>query len=112
MAMSENDSSADRDGIVVGLSALCWTLEDPARADRLIALTGMTPADLRALAEDSAVLAAVLGPLLAGTAVPLGEEDASWLIGPADESLSPEDRADLDAELEQAQRVIADEADD
>ena len=60
MAMSENDSSADRDGIVVGLSALCWTLEDPARADRLIALTGMTPADLRALAEDSAVLAAVL----------------------------------------------------
>lgn len=58
------------------------------------------------------VLAAVLGPLLAGTAVPLGEEDASWLIGPADESLSPEDRADLDAELEQAQRVIADEADD
>lgn len=60
MAIVENGSSADQDGIVVGLSALCWTLEDRARADRLIALTGLAPADLRSLAEDPAVLAAIL----------------------------------------------------
>ncbi|MBF4162502.1 DUF262 domain-containing protein [Nocardioides acrostichi] len=58
------------------------------------------------------VLEAVLGPLLAGTAMPLGAEDSAWLSGPADQPLSPEDQADLDAELEQAQRVIADETED
>lgn len=60
MAMSENDGSADKDAIVVGLMALCWILEDQRRADRLMALTGLIPSELRALAEDAGVLAAVL----------------------------------------------------
>jgi len=49
------------DPAVLALSALAWTLGEPARADRLLALTGLDPADLRARAGDSAVLDAVLG---------------------------------------------------
>ena len=43
------------------LQALAWTLGDPARADRLLALTGLDPAGLRARAGEPAMLAAVLG---------------------------------------------------
>lgn len=39
---------------------LCWILEDARRADRLLALTGLTPDDLRAGLDDSGVLSAVL----------------------------------------------------
>ncbi|MGG5259208.1 DUF262 domain-containing protein [Phycicoccus avicenniae] len=58
------------------------------------------------------VLEAVLEPLLAGASAPLRDEDAAWLSGPADQAQSPEDTVDLYAELEQAQRVIADEDED
>lgn len=58
-------------------------------------------------------LEAVLGPLVTGYAsVPLGADDAAWLNGPADHTLSAEEQADLDTELERAQRVIADETED
>jgi hypothetical protein len=46
--------------ILRGLEALAWTLADDARAARLLALTGLTPDDLRARAGEPAVLAAVL----------------------------------------------------
>jgi hypothetical protein len=46
---------------IVALSALAWTLSDPARAERLIALTGLDPADLRERVGDADVLDAVLG---------------------------------------------------
>ncbi|HEX8446990.1 MAG TPA: DUF3572 family protein [Sphingomonas sp.] len=45
----------------LALNALVWTLADEGRADRLLALTGLTPADLRGRADDPAVLGAVLG---------------------------------------------------
>ena len=49
------------DAAAIGLSALVWTLSDPARAERLLALTGLTPDDLRERAGDPALLVAVLG---------------------------------------------------
>ena len=58
------------------------------------------------------VLEAVIGPLMDGYPVnALGDDDAAWLHTSADEPLSEEDQADLIEELEQAQRVIAEEAD-
>lgn len=45
----------------LGLSALGWTLGDGERAGRLLAVTGLTPDDLRERVGDPAVLAAVLG---------------------------------------------------
>lgn len=48
------------DPATLALSALAWTLEDQARAERLLALTGLSPADLRARAAEPGVLAAVL----------------------------------------------------
>lgn len=45
----------------LALSALGWALSDQARAERLLALTGLTPADLRERIGEASVLAAVLG---------------------------------------------------
>lgn len=45
----------------LALTALAWTLGESGRADRLLALTGLTPTDLRTRADDPAVLGAVLG---------------------------------------------------
>jgi hypothetical protein len=45
----------------LALSALGWCLSDQARAERLLALTGLTPADLRARLGEASVLAAILG---------------------------------------------------
>lgn len=45
---------------VRALQALAWTLEDPARARRLLDLTGLTPDALRLGAGDPVVLAALL----------------------------------------------------
>ncbi len=49
----------------LALRALAWTLADPDRARRLLDLTGLDPADLRARADDPAVLGAALGFLQA-----------------------------------------------
>ena len=46
---------------VLALSALIWTISEPERAQRLMALTGLEPADLRARVGDPDVLGAVLG---------------------------------------------------
>ncbi|WP_157215559.1 DUF3572 family protein [Flavisphingomonas formosensis] len=45
----------------LALSALAWSLGESDRAERLLALTGLTPADLRSRADEPALLAAVLG---------------------------------------------------
>ena len=45
----------------MALRALAWTLAEQARADRMLALTGLDGDDLRARAMEPAVLAAVLG---------------------------------------------------
>jgi hypothetical protein len=45
----------------LALGALGWALSDGARAERLLALTGLSPADLRERIGEPALLAAVLG---------------------------------------------------
>jgi hypothetical protein len=49
------------DALTLALSALVWTLSDTARAERLLALTGLDSDELRARAGDPVLLAAVLG---------------------------------------------------
>jgi hypothetical protein len=49
------------DAVTLALSALVWTLSDSARADRLLALTGLDTDELRARAGDPVLLAALLG---------------------------------------------------
>lgn len=57
-----NRASGAADGAAtLALDALAWTLADGPRAERLLALTGLDPATLRARAGDPATLAAVLG---------------------------------------------------
>lgn len=45
----------------MALRALAWTLAEQARADRMLALTGLSGSDLRERAMEPAVLAALLG---------------------------------------------------
>ncbi len=68
---------------VTGLNALVWTLGDPARANRLIDLTGLTPEQLRAGAADPGILAALLD-FLAGHEPDLVACAEAIGIGPAD----------------------------
>jgi hypothetical protein len=44
----------------LALAALSWTLQEEARAGRLLALTGLSVEDLRARVAEAEVLAAVL----------------------------------------------------
>ena len=48
------------DPMIVALGALAVALRDSARAERLLELTGLTAAELRARASEPAMLAAVL----------------------------------------------------
>jgi len=57
--MSRIDTNDD--AATLALRALAWTLGDATRAERLLALTGLAPGDLRAGAGDPATLAAVIG---------------------------------------------------
>lgn len=59
----ENGNAADPQ--LVGLRALAWVLSDDARADRLLALTGLDAAQLRARAAEPAILAATIDFLCA-----------------------------------------------
>jgi hypothetical protein len=54
-------SLSNNDPAQLALRALVWTLGEPDRATRLLDVTGLTPTDLRARADDPAVLAATLG---------------------------------------------------
>jgi hypothetical protein len=48
------------DGETVALGALGWVLANEVRAERLLALTGLTPETLRARVQDRDFLAGVL----------------------------------------------------
>jgi hypothetical protein len=48
------------DPVALALGALAWTLGEPARAARLLGVTGLDPAALRQGAGDPAILAAIL----------------------------------------------------
>jgi hypothetical protein len=52
------DETNDDEALALG--ALGWTLSEDARAGRLVALTGLTPAGMRERLEDRDFLAAVL----------------------------------------------------
>ena len=54
----QDTNSSDAEALALG--ALGWTLAEPARAERLLALTGLTPADLRARIGERPLLAAIL----------------------------------------------------
>lgn len=60
-----NDAAKNHAAETLALQALAWALADAARARRLLDLTGLDPADLRARATDPAVLAAALAFLQA-----------------------------------------------
>ena len=60
MAIRETNA-ADDPAETLALQALAWILTDDGRAERFVALTGISPGDLRARAGDPAVLDAVLG---------------------------------------------------
>jgi adenine/guanine phosphoribosyltransferase-like PRPP-binding protein len=51
----------EQDAATLALQALAWTLAEPTRAARLLALTGLDPRDLRARAGEPSTLAAALG---------------------------------------------------
>ena len=53
--------AAETNAEALALQALVWTLGDPARASRLLDLTGLDPGGLRARASDPSLLAATLG---------------------------------------------------
>ena len=55
--MRAPDTNAD----ALALAALAWTVAEPSRAERLLALTGLDPSDLRERAGEPALLASVLG---------------------------------------------------
>lgn len=57
--MSRTATNA-RDPLTVALEALAVTIRDDRRAERLLALSGLSPQDLRGRAGDPALLAAVL----------------------------------------------------
>ncbi|MBZ6381845.1 DUF3572 domain-containing protein [Sphingomonas sanguinis] len=46
--------------MALALQALVWTLQSPSRAERLLALTGLSVEELRAGAGEPGVLAAIL----------------------------------------------------
>jgi len=50
----------EHDPDTLALSALAWTLQDEARADRLLALTGLDAGALRERLDDPALLAGTL----------------------------------------------------
>jgi hypothetical protein len=55
--MTTQDTNAE----ALGLQALGWAVSDGDRAARLLALTGLSPEDLRDRLGEPALLAAVLG---------------------------------------------------
>ena len=52
------DQTNDEEALALG--ALGWTLSDDGRAQRLVALTGLTPSGMRERLEDRGFLAEVL----------------------------------------------------
>lgn len=88
--LRQPESTEDAD--TLALRALAWTLADGARADRLLAVTGIDPTSLRARLDDPAVLGAALQFLLA--------HEADLVACAADLNVRPEALARAAAALE------------
>lgn len=82
---------SNQEAETLALHALGWTLSDPDRAGRLLALTGLDPAAIRAgaAAGDAGMLAAVLDflerhePDLVAAAAAIGTEPARLIAARA-----------------------------
>ncbi|QJB69623.1 DUF3572 domain-containing protein [Parasphingorhabdus halotolerans] len=57
----ETNPNISEETEILALKALGWVLEDSERAQRLLALTGLDPRDLRSGLEDPAMLTSLLG---------------------------------------------------
>lgn len=57
----ETNPNLGLDADIIALQALGWVLQDQDRAERLLALTGLDPRELRSGLEDPAMLASLLG---------------------------------------------------
>ena len=57
----ETNSNISPDAEILALQALGWVLQDEDRAQRLLALTGLDPRELRSGLEDPAMLSSLLG---------------------------------------------------
>ena len=57
----ETNPNLGPDTEIIALQALGWVLQDQDRAERLLALTGLDPRELRSGLEDPAMLASLLG---------------------------------------------------
>ena len=57
--MNLNETNREADA-ALALAALGWTVGETNRAERLLALTGLAPDDLRSRLDDPALLAAVI----------------------------------------------------
>jgi len=80
------------DPVALALGALGWVVADPDRSGRLLALTGLDPAELRARAGEPVLLAAVLAFL---------EAHEADLVACADAlSVAPEALVDARGRLE------------
>ena len=61
----EGKNALNDDDAALALQALGWILSDEPRAERLLALTGLAPDELRASLGEQATLAAILSFLTA-----------------------------------------------
>ena len=82
----------DRDPMTVALHALAVTIGDERRAERLLALSGISPDDLRQRAGDPALLAAVLAFLEA--------HEPDLVAVASDLDMKPEELASVRSALE------------
>ena len=82
----------DRDPMTVALQALAVTIGDERRAERLLALSGISPDDLRQRAGDPALLAAVLAFLEA--------HEPDLVAVASDLDMKPEELASVRSALE------------
>lgn len=57
----ETNHNLAGDAEIIALQALGWILQDEDRAQRLLALTGLDPRELRSGLEDPTMLSALLG---------------------------------------------------
>ncbi|MEW4468514.1 DUF3572 domain-containing protein [Parasphingorhabdus sp. JC815] len=57
----ETNNNISADAEIIALQALGWVLQDEDRAQRLLALTGLDPRELRSGLEDPVMLSSLLG---------------------------------------------------
>jgi hypothetical protein len=58
---TRSPETVEDNSFTLALSALGWALSGPERTDRMLALTGIEPEDLRRRVSDPQLLAAILG---------------------------------------------------